>query len=69
MYFQLTFDSKVISSWFNMVYASIIAFGMNHLITKRRKRIIIVWLLRKDLIYRRQANKEQMEAILGRTLD
>lgn len=65
MYFQITFDSKRISSWFNMLCASILAFGINHLITKRRKRIILLWLLKKDLKYKRQSRKEQMDRMFG----
>jgi len=65
LYFQITFDSKRISSWFGMVWASILAFGVNCLVTKRRKRIIILWLLRKDLKYNRQARKEQMYRMFG----
>ena len=65
MYFQITFDSKRIGRWFGLLWASILAFGINHLVPKRRKRIIITWLLRKDLKYKRQARKQQMETMFG----
>lgn len=67
MYFQITFDSKAIGSWFRNIQAVILSFMINHFLTKRRKRIIIVWLLRKDLKYNRQARKEQMDRMFGKT--
>lgn len=63
MYFQITFDSDVIKSFFEYIWLSILAFGINHLITKRRKKIITIWLQKKELKYDRIYRKQRAEQI------